>query len=128
MATYQGVRTLSRVAGSAVSPYRFVRIDTTDSKYDHVGVAQARIDGISAEGVPADGDVFPMVVPDGCIAKVEAGGSFAVGDFVASDASGRAIAAVSAVGNFTAGIAVTASTGSGQIVEIQFIVDRDQVT
>jgi hypothetical protein len=125
MATYQAPRTVSSPAGSAVTIYRFVRLDT-DGQYDHVGTAQARIDGICAESVGTVGKTFPMVVPDGCIAKVEAGGSFSVGADIASDSSGRVIAAVSGVGNFTAGIARTASTGSGQIVEIQFLVDRDQ--
>ena len=126
MATYQAPRTVSCPAGSAVTIYRFVRLDT-DGQYDHVASAQARMDGICSESVGTVGKTFPMVTPDGCIAKVEAGGSFAIGDTIASDSSGRAIAAVSAVGNFTAGIARTASTGSGQIVEIQFLVDRDQV-
>ena len=125
MATYQAPRTVSSPAGSAVTIYRFVRLDT-DGQYDHVAAAQARIDGICAESVGTVGKTFPMVVPDGCIAKVEAGGSFSVGADIASDSSGRAISAVSGVGNYTAGIARTASTGSGQIVEIQFLVDRDQ--
>lgn len=126
MSTYQSVRTVSRVAGSAISPYRFVVFAPGDSKYDHVAGAQGDLDGISAEGVAADGDVFPMVVPDGCIAKVEAGDVVAVGATVASDASGRAITAVSGAGNFTAGKALTGAAGAGEIIEIQFLKERDQ--
>lgn len=127
MATYQAVSTVSRVAGSAISIYRFVQFASGDSKYDHVGVAQARIDGISAEGGVVDGDVFPMIVPNGAIAKVEAGAAVTLGGLVGSDTSGRAIDAVSGVGNWTAGIALTAAAAAGEIIEIQFIVDRDQV-
>lgn len=126
MATYQAVQTVSRVAGSAISIYRFVAFASGDSKYDHVGSAQARMDGISAEGVAADGDVFPMVLPNGAIVKVEAGDAVSVGATVASDSSGRAITAVSTANNWTAGIALTAAAAAGEIIEIQFIVDRDQ--
>lgn len=126
MATYQAVQTVSRVAGSAISIYRFVAFASGDSKYDHVGTAQARMDGISAEGVAADGDVFPMVLPNGAIVKVEAGNAVSVGATVASDSSGRAITAVDSAGNWTAGIALTAAAAAGEIIEIQFIVDRDQ--
>jgi hypothetical protein len=126
MATYQGVQTVSRTAGSAITIYRFVAFASGDSKYDHVGSAQARMDGISAEGVAADGDVFPMVIPNGTICKVEAGDAVSVGATVASDSSGRAITAVSGAGNWTAGIALTAAAAAGEIIEIQFIQDRDQ--
>lgn len=125
MSTYETVRTMSVKAGSAISPYRFVVIAAGDSKYDHVAVAQADFDGISAEGVAADEDVFPMVVPDGCRAKVEAGATVAVGDLVASDNVGRAIVAVSTAGNYTAGKCVKGGA-VGEIIEILFIKDRDQ--
>lgn len=126
MSTYQSVQTVSRVAGSAISPYRFVVFASGDSKYDHVAGAQGDLDGISAEGVAADGDVFPMVIPNGCIAKVEAGAAVSVGATVASDASGRAITAVSGAGNFTGGKALTAAGAAGDIIEIQFLKERDQ--
>lgn len=127
MATYQAVQTVSRVAGSAITIYRFVAFASGDSKYDHVGTAQARMDGISAEGVAADGDVFPMVIPNGAIVKVEAGAAISVGATVASDNVGRAITAVSGVGNFTAGIALQAAAAAGEIIEVQFLVAKDEV-
>jgi hypothetical protein len=124
MATSQAICTISATAGSAVTVYRFVAI-AADGKYDHVGVAQARADGICAETVAADGDVFPMVIPNSCIAKVTAAATLTAGDFVASDNVGRAIAAVSTIGNFTLGV-VRAGGVSGDVIEIQFMVDRDQ--
>jgi len=128
MATYESTRAISRIAGSAVTVYRFVAFAAGDSKYDHVGVAQARMDGICGESVSTDGDVFPMVVPDGGIAKVEAGAAVAVGAFVGSDNAGRAITAVSGAGNYRAGLALTAASAAGEIIEIQFIREFDQVT
>jgi hypothetical protein len=125
MATFQSARTVSVIAGSAISPYRFVVQATNDSKYDHVGTAQTRMDGISAEGVAADGNVFPMVVPDGSFVKVEAGATLAVGDLIASDNTGKAIVHVSTAGNYIAGVCLKAAA-SGDIAEIQFIRDRDQ--
>lgn len=126
MSTYQGLRTVSRIAGSNISPYRFVVFASGDSKYDHVGSAQGEMDGISAEGGVGDGEAFPMIVPDGGIAKVVAGAAVSVGDVIASDNQGRAITAVSGAGNFTAGKALTAADAAGDIIEIQFWKDRDQ--
>jgi len=126
MATYEGVQTISRVAGSAITVYRCVAFASGDSKYDHVGSAQARMDGISAESVSAEDDVFPMVIPNGAVCKVEAGAAVSVGATVASDNVGRCITAVDSAGNWTAGIALTAASGAGEIIEIQFLVDRDQ--
>jgi hypothetical protein len=128
MATYEGIQTVSRVAGSAITVYRFVAFAAGDSKYDHVGTAQARMDGIAAESVAADGDVFPMVIPNGAIVKVVAGDAVSVGATVASDNQGRAITAVSGAGNWVAGIALTAASAAGEIIEIQFLRDQDQVT
>lgn len=127
MATYQGVTTVSRIAGSAITVYRYVALAAGDGKYDHAG-AQARVDGVAAETVAADGDVFPMAIPNGAIVKVEAGAAVARGATLASDASGRAITAVSGAGNFTAGIAMEAASAAGEVIEVQFIVDVDQVT
>lgn len=126
MSTSQNIRTVTRTAGSSISPYRFVVFSTADSKYDHVGTAQTDADGISAEGGMGDGDAFPMVLPDGCIAKVEAGAAISVGATLASDNQGRAITAVSGAGNITLGKALKAAGAAGEIIEIQFIHDVDQ--
>jgi hypothetical protein len=128
MSTYQAVKTINAVAGSAVTIYRFVVRDAAgDGKYDHVSGADERMDGIAAESVPTDEDVFPMVIPNGTIVKVEAGAAVTAGDTVASDNVGRVITASTGVGNYTAGIAQTAAGGAGEIIEIQFIQDLDQV-
>ncbi len=127
MATTQAVVTVSVTAGSAVTVYRFVAQATGDSKYDHSGT-QGQIDGVSAEGVAADGDVFPMAIPNGGIVKVETGAAVTVGTQVASDSTGRAIGTVDLAGNFRGGRALTASAAAGEVIEVQFLVDEDQVT
>ena len=119
MATSQGSRNLSVVAGSAVTIYRFVAL-AADGKYDHVGSAQGRADGVAAEGVAADGDVFPMAMPNGAIVKVEAGAATTRGAQVASDNVGRAIDHVTTAGNYILGTFLDAAGAAGEIVRVQF--------
>lgn len=126
MATYTATQTVSATAGSAVTIYRFVQL-AADSQYDHAG-AQERMEGIAAETQATVGATFPMVIPNGAICKVEAGAAVALLATVGSDASGRAITAVSGDGNYTAGIAMQAAGAAGDVIEIQFIRDLDQVT
>lgn len=128
MATSQNIQIVSREAGSAVEIYRFVVQSAADGKYDQVAAAQGRMDGISAEGGLVDGDALPMVIPNGAIAKVEAGAAISRDDLLASDNVGRAIPAVSGAGNFRAGRALDAAAAAGEIIRIQFLVDEDQVT
>ena len=127
MATYINPTTVTRTAGSAITVYRYVVFTTGDSKYDMVSGAQGEMDGIAAETVAADGDAFPMVIPDGAIVKVEAGAAVAVGAVLASDTSGRAITAVSGVGNYTGGKALQAASAAGEIIQIQFLKAKDEV-
>lgn len=127
MATYINPTTVTRTAGSAITIYRFVVFAAGDSKYDMVSSAQGDFDGIAAEAAAADGDAFSMAIPNGSIVKVEAGAAVSAGAIVASDASGRAITAVSGLGNYTAGKALKAASAAGEIIEIQFLKDLDQV-
>lgn len=127
MTTSQAVVAVNREAGTAVTIYRFVVQAAGDGQYDHVAGAQGRMDGICAESVAAAGDVFPMVIPNGAIAKVEAGAAVTRDDLLGSDTVGRAITAVSGVGNFRAGRALDAAAAAGEIIRVQFLVDEDQV-
>lgn len=126
MSNSQQIRTVSVEAGSTVPLYRFVVQAAGDGQYDLVGVAQARMDGISASAAGAD-EAMAMVIPDGSIAKVEAGAVVARDAQIGSDNVGRAITAVSGVGNYRAGRALDAAGGAGEIIRIQFLVDEDQV-
>jgi hypothetical protein len=117
MARAENVQTLSVTAGAAVAIYRFLQLQT-DGKFDQVGVAQARADGVSAEAtIDGDGDTIAMAQMQG-IMKVEAGDAVTVGSVVASDDEGRAIVAVATAGNFKLGVALTASGAAGEIIEV----------
>lgn len=119
MATYDGVQSVSVVAGSAVSLYRFLTL-ATDGKVDHSGSAQGRVDGISAEAATGDGKVLPMILPTGAIAKVEVGtGGVTLGAIVATDASGKAIARGASNGDLGWGVAMDAGD-AGDIIRIMF--------
>jgi hypothetical protein len=125
MARAECVKTVSVVAGAAVDIYRFVQLQA-DGKFDKVGTAQARMDGVAAQEADADGDVIAMALPQG-IMKVEAGAAVSVGDVIASDNAGRAITSVDAGGNFACGVALTAATAAGEIIEVLMtgVYERD---
>lgn len=117
MARAENVQTLSATAGAVVRIYRFVQLQA-DGKFDEVGTAEARADGVSAEAVAADGDTFAMAQLQG-IMLVEAGEAIAVGDLIASDDEGRAkTAAAAGAGNHSQGVALTAASAAGEIVEV----------
>jgi hypothetical protein len=125
MATYDGCQVISGIAGSAVTVYRLVSL-AADGAYDHTG-ASARPDGIAAETVAAAA-TLPLVVPTSVKCKVEAGGAISVGDRLVSDANGKVVAnANPGLGNYWAGIAVTAAAADGEVIEMLFSVDQDQV-
>lgn len=125
MSTYQAPKGITGIAGTAIEPYRFVAL-AADGEYDHAGDS-ARMDGVSGEGVAA-GVAFPINVPDGAIVKVEAGAAVVVGTKVVSDATGRAVTdANPGVGGYWGGIAKSAAGAAGDVIEVQFIVDADQV-
>lgn len=121
MATAEGLKTLSVTAGAAVRIYRFLQLQT-DGKYDEVGTAEDRADGVSVEAtVDGDGDTIAMAEMQG-LAKVEAGEAIAVGDLIASDTQGRAktaAAAAAGAATFVLGVARSAASAAGEVVEVQ---------
>lgn len=125
MSRAEAIRTVSVVAGAAVDIYRFVQLQT-DGYFDKVGTAQARMDGVAAQEAEAAGDVIAMALPQG-IMKVEAGDAVSVGDVIASDNAGRAITSVDSGGNFACGVALTAATAAGDIIEVLMtgVYERD---
>lgn len=120
MATAENLQTVTGIAGSAVSIYRFVAL-AADGKYDHVGGADARADGIAAETVAADLDVLPVApVCQPAIALVEAGAAISRGDLVASDATGKGkTAAAAGAATYVQGIALEAASADGEIIRVQ---------
>lgn len=119
MATSQQVKTLSVLAGTAITRYRFVAL-AADGSYDHVGTAQTRADGVSADAQATVGAAFPMAMPNGGIVKVEAGAAVTRGDQVASDNVGRVITHVDTAGNYILGTALDAAGGAGEVIRVQF--------
>lgn len=128
MATFERLAPISVQAGAVVRIYRFVQLQT-DGKYDEVGVAQARADGVACQAASADGKMFAMEpLPSSGLAKLEAGAALTVGAQVASDNQGRAIAHVSGAGNYILGVCRKAAAGAGEIIEVQLAQHQDGAT
>lgn len=119
MAFYDGCSTFTAEAGTAVTIGRFVTL-AADGQWDHAGTAQGRVDGICAMSQATVGGKFPVVKPDGSLAKVEAGAAITRGDVVATDTSGRAITRTASNGDLGWGVATEAATAAGQFITIQF--------
>lgn len=124
MAMHESIRAVSKIAGEALTIYRFCSLQS-DGKYDETGAA-AEIDGIAGESVALD-KVFPMIVPDSGEAKVELGATVARGVQLQSDGSGRAILHVTTAGVGKAGKSLAAGV-IGDIIAIDFRVSTDEVT
>lgn len=120
MVYHESCRALSARAGSAISKARFVVI-ASDLKADHAGTAQIAVDGVSSTAAAADGDIFPMIVADGCVVEVEAGAAVTAAADVATDNAGRVIAWVNAAGNVCLGRALGAATAAGEYIPVQFV-------
>lgn len=127
MATSQAVVNISGEAGaSGVTIYRLVTL-ASDGQYDATGAA-GRADGVCAETVTTEGSAFPLAIPNGAIVKVEASAAISVAAQLASTATGTVVTNTNpGVNGYWVGIARTAATAAGDIIEMQFIVDRDQV-
>lgn len=124
MAISQSVKIISRVSSAAISIYRFANINGQNVANNTT--AGAFCDGITNEDIAASevGREVGIVVPDGAIAKLEAGAAFAVNANLASDTSGRGITAVP--GNAIMAKALEAATAAGDIVEVQLLYRGQQ--
>lgn len=127
MATSQGVKLISRVAGSAITVYRLLT-QAADGAVDMVADATEKPIGVSAETV-ASGGTVPVAIPNGAVVKLEAGAAIAVGAELeaAGDATGRAITHTSGVGDYIVGTALTAAGAAGDVISVQLSIDLDQV-
>lgn len=117
-------------ATTAVSAGRFVAIGgakTAQGDYpvDHAGAGAlvfgvAEYDSAPATQPATDQERRINVNRGSTIARVVAGDAVAVGDFVASDAAGKAVEATT--GDYVAGVALTASTLEDDIIEVALMV------
>lgn len=117
MAT-QGVVTVSLVpVATAVPTRRFLVVSGSN-----VGLAPDNSDkaiGVSQQASAADRqDAIPMAIFNGAIVEVESNEAIAVGDEIASSANGRA---KTAGVNPVLGIALTAASAAGEVVEVVLV-------
>lgn len=118
MAREEAVRSVTVVAGSAVTLYRFVSV-AADGEVDHVATAGLMPDGVALEAASAQGKTLPIALPDGAIVKVECGGNISRGDLIESNASGQAITFPATVGHVSCGKALEAGA-SGRVISVLF--------
>ena len=130
MARAENVQTISGQAGEVLPIYRFVQLQS-DGQYDLMtGASGTLAHAVTAEAAAAAGDTLALC-PAGqpCIMLVEAAEAIAVGDMVAAEtATGKAIGAVTAgAGLFNQGVAQSASSADGEIIEVLLLVAANQV-
>ncbi len=112
----QGISTVTfNPVSAAVTSRRFVELSS--GSVQMVGTAGNSAIGVSAQASPASDTVgIPVAVFNGGIMEVEAGAAVAVDADVTADATGRAI--TSASGNTINGVALTAASAAGEIIEV----------
>lgn len=127
MATADNVQTISAQAGEALPIYRFVYLQA-DGKYDLVDTDDLRADGVTAEEVAADLDIFALApCSQPAVMKVEAEAAITVGDLVAAAALGKAKTAASAgSGLYSCGVALSAAAADGEIIEVLMHLSANQ--
>jgi len=141
MVNSQSISVMSYAAGSPVQAMRILVLDSntrvvqaSDATHQPIGLCAMSVPQADFDArldVTAGGNVqrYPacaVIRPNGCFAKVEAGDVIAIGDLLMSDSSGRAVPASGVSGTFTIGYARSAAAAAGEIVQVHFIVDRDQ--
>ena len=110
------IKTTMQAGGNySANQYHFV-VTASDGQIDPVAAAGGAADGILYDKPDAAGKAASVVIFG--VARVKAGVAIAVGQEVASDASGKAKA--SATGNRVLGRALEASSADGDIIKILF--------
>lgn len=115
----EATRNISRVAGEAMSIFRFV-VPTSDQTWDMGDAATALIGGISAEGV-ASGVEFSIAIFNGAIGKIELGATIAAGVMVSCGTNGVAAAASTTTNQIVVGPLLVGGD-SGEIVDILMLM------
>lgn len=116
MSLQENLQTFTYAADGAVGQYLFVA---------------AKASAPRTAGLPATGEVLlgatlnktteagqALTVANNGIIKVTAGGAIAVGAGVRNNAAGRAVTATAGAG---CGIAITAATAAGQVIEVHWL-------
>lgn len=103
------------VAQAAIAPYRIVCPGAAAGQVIQASAAASLSIGVSWDVSPLAGE--RVDVCHSGIHLVEAGGAFAAGAPLTSDANGRAVAAAAA-GNRVIGISLEAAVASGDLVNV----------
>ena len=113
---------------TAVPPYRFVVVDAAGYDFIKLAGANGKTLGVGPAGIhDQDGTTNAGDVDDqmeyyaGGRVKVELGGTVAVGDFVKSDATGRAIAIVAGAGSQQVGGQAIVGGAVGDVGQIEIM-------
>jgi hypothetical protein len=114
MALEEGIKTISYVAEGVIEQYRCVRQGLTPHGVLRGSATDPTI-GVCRNKATAAGQAVTIVTHG--VVKVEAAAVVALGDYVGSDADGRAITV--AAGPLAFGRAITATTGGTEILEVQ---------
>lgn len=126
MATYENIQTKTGIVGSALTVYRLVSL-AADGQFDHTA-ADAEPHGVCAETIATVGAAFPYALPNQGTVKVVASAAIAVGAKLAAATGGKVVTnANPGIGNFWVGTALSAAGADGDVIEMQFTVDLDQV-
>lgn len=116
-------------AGSGgVRPNRIVKLDSAGTVVE-AAAGTDKLLGVALDYQKADRSAIAQgnrvdVAEDGVV-EVEAGGALSVGDFITSDANGRATATTT-TGDLALGIAQNATSGAGELVSVK--IDRFELT
>jgi len=119
MATYENIRTKTGIVGTAITIFRLVSL-AADGQMDHTA-ATAEPHGVACESVSTVGAAFPYALPDSGTVKVEASAAIAVGAQLEAAADGKV---VTASGGVPVGVAMSAASADGEIIEVQLHVDK----
>jgi hypothetical protein len=120
MAQYNEFRERSFKAGADLSAkqYFFVKLDTTQNQVVLATSATA-VFGI-LKNAPKSGEVANVVMPQEGTMKVVAAGVIALGAYVTSDSSGKAVSTTTNK-DICMGIALQAAAADGDIIEIALV-------
>jgi Uncharacterized conserved protein (DUF2190) len=106
-------------AAGLINPRRVVAFDVVEGKVKQGAAAADKLVGVTGiSGAAADGERVDVLM-DG-IRTIEAGGAFAQGDYLVSDAQGRVVVAAPGAGVtvFTIGQAQEPAGAAGQLVSV----------
>lgn len=129
MSFVESCRAITAIAGAdfTAAVHKFAIWSSTARVASINTTAQGPVAGIIGENV-ASGVAFPLIQPDGGIAKVMAGAAITAGALIASNNAGKAIAFVDSSDNVAVGVAIEAAAADGDIIAIQFYHVRTGVT